>query len=197
MTIWSCRRDPCASDTTESSPQLVAKMPTPITQQIESRVQSFVTEITTLVRTAAIDSVGAALGASSTPAKRGPGRPKGYSPKAAKAKAASAPASAKIPARPTRGGRRLRRSSEDVEAISAKFLAFVKGNDGKRLEEISKGLGINTADLKLPAQKLLAAKSVKTSGQKRGTKYHVAGGGTAKVAKAAAPKKAAKQAKKA
>ncbi len=78
---------------------------------------------------------------------------------------------------------RASRSSEDVDATAAKFLSFVKAHDGKRLEEISKGLGINNADLKLPAQKLLAAKSVKTTGAKRGTKYHVGGGGAAKAAK--------------
>ena len=73
---------------------------------------------------------------------RGPGRPKS------------------MPARAARSGKRVRRSSEDVEATAAKFLAFVKGNDGKRLEEISRGLRIPTANLKLPAQKLLAATSL-------------------------------------
>jgi hypothetical protein len=37
-------------------------------------------------------------------------------------------------------------------------------------------------DFTLPAQKLLAAKAVKTSGRRRGTKYHV---GTGKPAKKA------------
>jgi hypothetical protein len=150
--------------------------------QLDSHIQAFVTEISGLVRVAALEAVRDALGGGSTPAKRGPGRPKGYSPKAAKAKAA------KIPARPTRGGRRVKRSSEEVDAMAQKFLAFVKANDGKRLEEISKGLGIDSHDLKLPASKLLAAKAVKTTGQKRGTKYHAGGGGGAAKAAAPAPK---------
>ncbi len=158
-------------------------MASTINQQIESHIQNFVSEITTLVRTAALDSVHAALGGTATPAKRGPGRPKGYSPKVAKA-------SGKL----SRRVKGARRSSEDVDATAAKFLAFVRGNNGKRLEEISKGLGIHTHDLKLPAQKLLAAKSVKTTGAKRGTKYHLAGSGagSAKAAPAKTPKRAKK-----
>jgi len=139
-------------------------MPSPIFIKIESNVQAFVTELAALVRAAALDSVQAALGGS--PARRGPGRPKGSGAK---------PAAAGKPKRRAKGARR---SSENVDATAAKFLAFVKANDGKRLEEISKGLGIDTADLKLPAKNLLAAKAVRTTGAKRGTKYHVAGGGS-------------------
>lgn len=142
-------------------------MPTNITSQIDARVQSFVAELTTLVRAAALDAVQGVLGGSATPARRGPGRPRGPGKKTA---------AKTMKARPARRAKGARRSSEDVDATAAKFLAFVKANDGKRLEEISKGLGIHTADLKLPAQKLLAAKSVKTTGQKRGTKYHAGGG---------------------
>jgi len=162
-------------------------MPTDINSQINSRIQSFVAELSALVRAAALDSVQAALGGSPAPAKRGPGRPKGGGirrgpgrPKGSGAKPAAA-------GKPKRRAKGARRSSENVDATAAKFLAFVKANDGKRLEEIGKALGIDTADLKLPAQKLLAAKAVRTTGQKRGTKYHVAGGAA----------KAAKRAKKA
>ena len=93
----------------------------------------------------------------------------------------------------------MKRSSEQVDAMAQKFLAFVKSNDGKRLEEISAALKIPSKNLKLPVQKLLAAKAVKTTGAKRGTKYHVGGGGggAAKAAKAAAPAKAGKRGKKA
>ncbi len=90
---------------------------------------------------------------------------------------------------PSKPGGRVRRSSEDVEAIAAKFLAFVKANDGKRLEEIARAMNMSTADLKGPAQKLLAAKAVKTTGAKRGTMYHVGGG-----SKRAASKRPAKKA---
>jgi hypothetical protein len=148
-------------------------MPTTITSQLDSTIQSFVAEISSLVRIAALEAVQAALGGGASPARRGPGRPRGRGarrgpgrPKGSRNKPKA------MPARAARGGKRVRRSAEAVDATAAKFLAFVKANDGKRLEEISKGLKIPTSALKLPAQKLLAAKAVKTTGQKRGTKYH-------------------------
>ena len=70
----------------------------------------------------------------------------------------------------------------------------MKANDGKRLDEIAKALGTDTASLKRASQVLLASKAVKRSGQRRGTKYHL-GGGAAKAD--AAPAKAEKRAKKA
>lgn len=135
-----------------------------IRTQIASRIDAFIADLTHLTRAAALDAVQSALGGEAAPARRGPGRPRGSGKKAAPKR------------RLARRAKGARRSSANVEATAAKFLAFVKANDGKRLEEISKGLGIHSHDLKLPAQKLLAAKAVKTTGQKRGTKYHVAAG---------------------
>ena len=154
-------------------------MPTDINSQINDRIQVFVAELSDLVRVASLEAVLAALGGDAPTKRRRAGRLRARGIR----RIAAAP--------PKRAGRRLRRSSEDVDATAAKFLAFVKANDGKRLEEIGKALGMDTADLKLPAQKLLAAKAVRTTGAKRGTKYHVAGAG-----KVAAPK-AWKRAKKA
>ena len=80
-----------------------------------------------------------------------------------------------------RRARRGRRSSSDLDATAEEFLAHVKANDGQRLEEIGRALKINTAELKRPAQMLLAAKVVRTTGAKRGTKYHAKGGGSTGV----------------
>jgi hypothetical protein len=148
-------------------------MASDINSQISAHVQSFVTELTSLVRAAALEAVQVALGGGAAPARRGAGRPKS---------AGAKPAAAGKPKRRAKGARR---SSADVDATAVKFHEYVKSNDGKRLEEISKALGIHTADLKLPAQKLLAAKAVKTTGQKRGTKYHLAGAGKASKTKRA------------
>jgi len=162
-------------------------MPTTATQQIESSIQSFVSEISGLVRVAALEAVRDALGGGASPARRG--RPVGSGRKPGR------PAKAATPAR---RGRPARRSAEDVDAAAQKMLAYVKANDGKRLDEIAKALGTSSDELKKPAQVLLEAKSVKRSGQRRGTKYHVAGGGSApKAAAAGAPAKAGKRAKKA
>jgi hypothetical protein len=154
-------------------------------QQLNSTIQSFVTEISNLVRVAALEAVEAALGGGGSPARRGPGRPRGGGARRGPGRPKSSRNKPKaMPARAARGGKRVRRSAEAVDATASKFLAFVKANDGKRLEEISKGLRIPTSALKLPAQKLLAAKAVRTTGQMRGTKYHV-GSGAAKAAKKA------------
>jgi hypothetical protein len=55
--------------------------------------------------------------------------------------------------------------------MTDKVLASVKKNEGQRLEELGRGMGISTTELKLPAAKLFEAKAVKTRGQKRGTMY--------------------------
>src|SRR5688500_11145064 len=54
---------------------------------------------------------------------------------------------------------------------------------------------MNTADLKRPAQMLLAAKAVRTTGAKRGTKYHVGSGGGSGSGAGTARKARAKKAR--
>src|SRR5688572_19272086 len=91
-----------------------------IQDQIQTRIQSFVAELTQLVRAAAIDSVQSALGSQSGGARRGPGRPRGSSSGSGSVRATV----------PTRGRKRGRRSSQDVDTLTAKFLGYVKSNDG-------------------------------------------------------------------
>jgi hypothetical protein len=49
------------------------------------------------------------------------------------------------------------------------LLAQINAKRGQRIEQIAAAMKVPTNDLKLPAQKLLADKKVKTKGQKRGT----------------------------
>lgn len=99
-------------------------------------------------------------------------------------------------------GTRAMRTTAQVEAVGAKVLAYVKKHPGSRLEEIGRGMGVETAGLKRPIQGLLAAGALRTEGQKRGTMYF-AGKGKAGPAKAKATRKkagkrtAAKRGKKA
>src|SRR5688572_12905292 len=79
---------------------------------------------------------------------------------------------------------------QTLKSRAKKMLAYVKANDGKRLNEIAADLMIPSAELKLPVKQLLTAKALKTSGAKRGTRYHV-GSRSAPKAPAAAPAKAA------
>ncbi|MFN0006697.1 MAG: hypothetical protein ACKVXR_02225 [Planctomycetota bacterium] len=122
-------------------------------QEIQSRIQSFLTELSALVKKSALESVQTALaGGASTNGRRGPGRPRKIGSSA-------------------RAGKRAKRSSEQVDAMAARVLAQVRSKQGQRLEQISKAMKLPSKELKLPVAKLLAAKKLKTKGQKRGTQY--------------------------
>lgn len=146
--------------------------------ELRARVDAFVSDLSDLIRQSALEAVRLSLGGDTGApvARRGrkPGRP---------AKAAAG--------RPARKGGRTRRSSEDLGQISGSFLTYVKGNPGQRLEEIGTGMGVHTKELKRPVQLLLAEGSIRTEGQRRGTRYFAGGGGPGRKAKAG--KKAAKR----
>jgi len=55
--------------------------------------------------------------------------------------------------------------------MAARVLAQIRSKQGQRLEEIGRAMKLPTKGLKLPIQKLLASKKVKTKGRKRGTQY--------------------------
>ena len=111
-------------------------------------VQGFVAQITELARRAAIDTLESALG--HTGGKRGSfggglgrvGRGKG-----------------------------VKRTSDDLDAISDKLVDFVEKTPGLRIEQINKQLGTTTKDLALPIRKLISEGRISAKGQKRSTTY--------------------------
>jgi predicted HTH transcriptional regulator len=110
-------------------------------------VQGFVAQITELARRAAIDTLESALKGG----KRGAG-------------------SLAL----GRGrGRGIKRTADELEGLSDKFLDFVEKNPGLRIEQINKQLGTTTKDLQLPIRKLLADGHLKAKGQKRSTTYFI------------------------
>jgi hypothetical protein len=118
-------------------------------------VQSFVAQITELARRAALDTLESAFGGKAA------GR--------AAASIAIAGATGRV-GRPA-GGRGVKRTPADLEALSKKFAAFVKSKPGLRIEQINKELGTTTKDLALPIRKLVAEKVIAAKGQKRSTTY--------------------------
>ena len=127
--------------------------------QIRALVEDFTSQLELIIRRTALEQVAAALGeavgtrrGTGTGTGRGPGRPKGST------------AIRKAP----KGGKR---SAESLEAMSAKLLAHVKANPGQRGEQIASALKTDVGTMRLPMQKLMAAKKVKTKGQRRGTTY--------------------------
>ncbi len=136
-------------------------MPTSTTDAaLRARIESFTADLANIVRAAALEAVTSALGAPSAPAKRGPGRP---------AKATSAAPSAK----PARKGKRAKRTPEDVAKMGEAVVAYVAKNPGVSVEQIGKALSVKTKDLALPIIRMVEAKKLKTTGQKRGTRYFV------------------------
>jgi hypothetical protein len=110
-------------------------------------VAGFVSQITELARRAAIDTLESALGG-----RRG-----------------AAVALGRV-GRP-RGGRGVKRTSEDLDQLSDKFVSFVKSHPGLRIEQINKQLGTTTKDLALPIRKLISDGAINVKGQKRSTTY--------------------------
>src|SRR5882672_12102780 len=134
---------------------------------IRARIDSFLSELAGLVRKSALKAVQAALG-EGAPRRRGPGRPKGSG---RRGPGRPRKAGRRRAGRPARGGKRVRRSTEDLAAIGARVLAQVRSKQGQRLEEIGRALRTDTGVLKRPVAILLAAKKLRTKGQRRGTMY--------------------------
>lgn len=154
---------------------------TQLDREIRSRIEGFVSTLSKLVKDAAVESVHWALkggGPSQSP----------VSARAAVRRAARG--------RPVRVAKRGKRSSADVEQTAELVLAYVKAHPGQRLEEIGRGLKVDTQGLKLPIAKLLAAKKLRTTGQKRGTKYFAGGAGAPKPRPKSAKRKPARRAAK-
>lgn len=149
---------------------------------IQSLLESFTEQLEALVQQAALERVMTALGgdAPATPGKRR-GRPKG---------------SGRKPGRPAGAGR-VRRDSGDMDAMQGRLLAHVKANPGQRGEQIAAAMNSDVGTIRLPMKKLIAAKQVRTEGQRRGMTYHPGGGGRGRPAKAKTAKRGKKAARKA
>lgn len=126
-------------------------------QQIQVHVERFVSELTALVRQAALEQVSQAFGAPQVTKRRGPGRPA--------ASSLAAPKKAK-------NGGRVRRSPEQLAAVSKAIAKFVSSNQGVRVEEISASLGLPTKELAGPIKDLLAEKAISKKGDRRSTTYY-------------------------
>lgn len=135
--------------------------------QIRSVIDQFVEDISQLVRIAAVEAVGEALGQGGASA---PGRRESPS------RGSGGRAPVRKPGRSKGSGKRIRRSSGDLEAVGAAILAHVRANPGARMEELSAALGSPSKDLRRPVQELMASGQLRTEGQKRATQYFAGGG---------------------
>jgi hypothetical protein len=124
--------------------------------EMNRTVQGFVTQIADLAHRAAIDTLRSAIG--------------GVRAAHNSTDTAGAPNARPRAGRPP-GRRSAKRSPKDMEALSERFVAFVRQHPGLRIEQINKQLGTATKDLALPIRKLIAAGTISAEGGRRSTTY--------------------------
>lgn len=129
-----------------------------IDKRIRESIESFVDELSTMVRRAAVEAVQEALAVPAGPARRGAARSGRAGPTSARARNAA---------------RRAKRSPNALAEVEAALLEEITVSPGRRIEAIGKSLGIPTKELNLPIKKLLATKKIKKKGEKRATEYYV------------------------
>ncbi len=134
-----------------------------VSDQVRARVESFVAELSDLIRRSAMETVQQALAGGDESPRRGrrgaaPGR---------RVAASIAPVSKAARGR----SKGAKRSPEELEELTTQLLGYVKSNPGQRIEQIADGMGTSTKELNLPAKKLIGTKALKTKGHKRATQY--------------------------
>ena len=142
--------------------------------QIRSRVDAFVNELSDLVRQAALQAVADALkkGESAPPARKA-GRP---AKPAAPVESHEEKKTTRTRGRPAaaKGAKRRageKRSPAVLAQVTEQVFNHIKTNAGQGVEQIAKALGTTTKELTLPIRKLLGEKKVTSKGQKRATRY--------------------------
>lgn len=112
-------------------------------KRLKACIDSFVQELTALIREATLEQLSAALSQDTV---------------------ATSPASAGR-------GRGPKRSSEEIEAQCAQILAYLARNPGQGAETIASTLGTSSKGVNLALKKLLATRQISRKGRKRATKY--------------------------
>ena len=121
--------------------------------EIRSRVESFVEELTVLVRQSAVDAaVNALRGSGGSVVKAGRGGLKASGSKVGK-------------------GKGNRRSPGQIKRTLSKVLAHVKAHEGARAEDVRKALKLTPTQTGDALTRLLKAKSIKSKGERRATVY--------------------------
>jgi hypothetical protein len=138
-----------------------------VEQEIRSQVDAFVSQLSALVRKAALEAVANALREGQPTVQRKPGRAVKSAPQPQEVKKAGRPARAAKPVRK----KGEKRSKEELLAVTQRVLEHIRANSGQGVEQIAKELGTSTKELSLPLRKLLAEKKIISKGEKRATKY--------------------------
>lgn len=128
--------------------------------QMQQLVEKFVTDLSSLFRQQALQALGA------VDMQKKP---------SAVSRLVETVAAAMPSASPGRAGVRAKgekRSAEEIESLSKKFLDYVTAKPGLRIEQVNKALSTTTKDLQLPIRKMIADGVLKVKGAKRSTTYY-------------------------
>jgi len=117
--------------------------------EIQALIQDFATKLDVLIRADIIHALTELVGNGGVVSEN-PGK----SPKAAA------------------GGKGAKRTPAELDALTARLLAYISKHPGERIEKIAIGMSTTTKELNLPVKKLVADKSISTKGQKRATSYY-------------------------
>ncbi|HEY4120964.1 MAG TPA: DNA-binding protein [Byssovorax sp.] len=148
-----------------------------IDRQIQSRVEGFVAELSTLVRKAALAAVESALTGGGASTSRAPAAARAAhapTPALAKGRPGRRPAGkAAAPKAAVRHARKPgeKRSKDELDKLTEKLAEHIRANKGQGVEAIARAIGSNTKELSLPIKKLLATKRITSQGHKRATRY--------------------------
>lgn len=126
---------------------------------IRTLVNDFTTQLEQMIRRTALEQVQAALVGDLTGLARG-----------GRGRSLKAPGSAPL-RRAAKGGKR---DAGSLDQMGEALLAHVKSNPGMRGEQIAAALKTDVGTMRLPMKKLIAAKKIKTKGNRRGMTYAVA-----------------------
>ncbi len=147
-----------------------------VENELRSRVDGFVNELSALIRRQALQAVEEVLkkGESHSPvAHRGPGRPRKV-PVEAGGAAGAARAKPGRPSKAAAASKRKageKRTPQQLTQITEQLFNYIKSNANQGVEQIAKSLATPTKELTLPIRKLLADKKIGSKGQKRATRY--------------------------
>ncbi len=120
--------------------------------ELREAVTAFVEQIRVLIQRATLESVHALLHGGALPSRR-------------ESKLSGLAASAR------RRPKGMKRKQEELNALVRQLHGYVVKNPGQRIEQIGRGLGLETRDLALPVKKLLREKKLSVKGERRATRY--------------------------
>jgi hypothetical protein len=145
-----------------------------VENDLRSRVDGFVNELSALIRRQALQAVAEVLEKGER-VEHAPLRKPGRPPKVAdgvdahKAARTKGRATKPVPAPKRKAGEK--RTPQQLAQMTEQVYNYIKSNGGQGIEQIAKALATSTKELTLPIRKLLADKKIGSKGQKRATRY--------------------------